>query len=211
MFLELVVLLVKQMRAQLRVAVAEVFNDFAQCRSGALKGRFRQLGHANQDIGERDSVHGQLRVQVVEGLKGELCAIPGKQLGAEGLALANIDHQVAHGVDRLTQEQRLVLVFVTEIGADIRVRVIDHHHRVITAKRLVQQQGVGHREGVAVGRAAWVHLGVFVVQFILDIAAQVHAAIGEDVAAAFLGIAAAGVGVDLFQGGRAEDVHVSLA
>lgn len=79
-FLELVVFFMKQVRAQLWVAAAEVFNDFAQCRSSALKGRFRQLGHANQNIGERDSVHGQLRVQVVERLKCEMLAIPGKQL-----------------------------------------------------------------------------------------------------------------------------------
>ena len=76
--LELVVFLVEQVRTQLWVAAAEVFNDFAQCRSGTLKGRFRQLGHANQNVGERDSVHGQLRVQVVERLKGEMFAIPGK-------------------------------------------------------------------------------------------------------------------------------------
>ncbi len=194
MFLELVVVLVEQVHTQLRVAVAEVFNDFAQCRSGALKGRFRQLGHANQNVGERDSVHGQLRVQVVEGLKGEMLAIPGKQLRAQGLALANIHHQVADGVDRLAHEQRLVLVFVAEIGTDVRVGVVDHHHRVVAAKCLVQQQRVGHGKGVAIGRAARIHLGVLAVQLVLDIAAQVHAAVGEDEATAFLGVAAAGVG-----------------
>jgi len=89
--------------------------------------------------------------------------------------------------------------------------VVNHYHRVVTAKRLVHQQGVGHRKGVAIGRAAWVHLGVLAVQFILDIAAQVHAAVGEDETTALLGVAAAGVGVDLFQGDGAEDVHVSLA
>ena len=120
-FLELVVLFMEQVLTQLGVMGAEIFNDFAQCRSGALKGRFRQLGHANQNVGERDSVHGQLRVQVVERLKGEMLAIPGKQLGAQGLALTNIHHQVTDGEDRLAQEQRLVLVFVTEIGAHIRV------------------------------------------------------------------------------------------
>ena len=111
----------EQVLTQLGVMGAEIFNDFAQCRSGALKGRFRQLGHANQNVGERDSVHGQLRVQVVERLKGEMLAIPGKQLGAQGLALADIHHQIADGEDRLAQKQCLVLVFVTEIGADIRV------------------------------------------------------------------------------------------
>ena len=82
---------------------------------------------------------------------------------------------------------------------------------MITAKRLVHHQRVGHRKGVAVGCAAWIHLGVLAVQLVLDVAAQVHAAIGENEAAAFLGVAAAGVGVDLFQGFWAEDVHVSLA
>lgn len=117
---------------------------------------------------------------------------------------------VGDRVGGLTHEKRLVFVFTAEVGADIRMRVVDDCDGVAASKASVHCKGVRDGEGVAICSRARVDIGLAAIQLALDVDAVVHGAIGENKAATLLGVRAAGVGVNALQIFVIERVHIGL-